>query len=72
MYYNNSTFPIFLYKINFGHLSYEDLVKNLCLIIEQNDFKTNFLERVAKEEKQHLFGYLVRAYIFCIFLSVYA
>jgi hypothetical protein len=59
MYYNDVSFPIFLYKFNLETISSEAALEKISFFIKQKNFESDF-KRVVKERiDQDLFGYLV-------------
>lgn len=59
MYYNNSTFPIFLYPTQTNLFSVEKIYENLSFIDSQDNFEHFFLENISTKINQDLFGYLM-------------
>lgn len=59
MYYNNSTFPIFLYPTKANLFSVEKIYENLSFIDSQDNFEHFFLENISTKINQDLFGYLM-------------
>jgi hypothetical protein len=59
MYYNNSTFPIFLYPTQTNLFSVEKIYENLSFIGSQENFEHFFLENISTKKNQDLFGYLM-------------
>jgi hypothetical protein len=58
MYYNNSSFPIFLFKLNFEGNNIENIISNVLFIIEQESFEIDFSNNVVEKTQQDLFSYL--------------
>lgn len=59
MYYNNSTFPIFLYPTKINLFSVDKIYENLSFIDSQENFEHFFLENLKTKINQDLFGYLM-------------
>lgn len=61
MYYNDVSFPIFLYKFNSGTIPSGSALEKISFFVKQKNFESDF-KRVVKEKiNQDLFGYLVNA-----------
>jgi hypothetical protein len=58
MYYNNSSFPIALYKFNKGIMEEGYNIDNILFILNQKNFEEDFFKAINSKEKQDLFGYL--------------
>jgi hypothetical protein len=58
MYYNNSTFPIYLFKYNIEGENIDKIFSNIAFVIEQDSFEIDFSESVVEKTKQDLFSYL--------------
>lgn len=59
MYYDKSSFPIFLYQVKYDKISLDKIFETSNFIISQKDFEIQFLDNINNKEKQDLFGYLL-------------
>lgn len=59
MYYDKSSFPIFLYQVKYDKISLDKIFETSDFIISQKDFEIQFLDNINNKEKQDLFGYLL-------------
>lgn len=59
MYYNESNFPIYLYKINLEGISSDIILERMAFIVEQKTFLSDFKVSIKEKENQELFGYLL-------------
>lgn len=58
MYYNNSTFPIYLFKYNIEGENVDKIFSNIAFVIEQDSFEIDFSKNVVEKTMQDLFSYL--------------
>lgn len=59
MYYNNSSFPIFLFPTQSNIISVKKIYENLSFVNSQENFEDFFLENIRTKINQDLFGYLM-------------
>ena len=59
MYYNKSTFPIFLYPMKKSRFSFNKIYQNLTFLTNKENFDIEFLESIKSKEKQDLIGFLM-------------
>jgi hypothetical protein len=58
MYYNNSTFPLYLFKFNFEDYNVDEMFSNILFVIEQDTFVIDFSKSISEKKMQDLFSYL--------------
>ena len=58
MYYNKSSFPIYLYPLEITFFSLDKIYDKSSFIINNDNFENDFLKNIKSKEKQDLFGYL--------------
>jgi hypothetical protein len=67
MYYNNSNFPFFIYKISDEQKTVNELLENYSFLLNQPDFINTFINNIDLKVGQDLFLYLfttIPAFIF--------